>query len=99
MTEIHQSHRNTPTMLASNREKLAYNTKALLTKERLTKQEACWLTGIPRGTWDRYRKRKKAGDPAMANFPATETNDGNPRGRCYYKTSDVVNYINTRPEK
>lgn len=74
---------------------LTYNTSELLRKEVLTKQEACWLANVSRATWDRYAKEKERGNLSFQDFPATYKPNGKKTGRSQYKTSEVVNWINS----
>jgi len=48
------------------------------------KGEACYVLGIARATFDRWRKK-------YSNFP--KSHNPNPRGRCLFRLSELLDWM------
>lgn len=69
----------------------AVRAKSLTDIERLVqKKQACSILGISRATLDRWRVRYE-------NFPQSQ--NPNPKGRCLFRLSDLMNWIAHRAER
>lgn len=95
ISDVHETHDKVPAGAKSQQQFVIHNRSELLRKEVLTKQEAYWLANVARATWDRYAAAKEQGHPDFQSFPTTYKPNGKRTGRSYYKTNEVVAWINS----